>query len=138
MSEQGKWSPKKIINKSLCRCIGHKAKFSTCADAGDRIHTCARCNKAGIYPGWIDRVCCWWFGCRPIYCVDNDSGTYVCARCGIEGIENMQLDADAWDSRHDRIIGFMRYWLFRKWWPYKCSTCGKRPCHFQSDDCLPF
>lgn len=138
MSEQDKQSLKKIISQSLCRCIGHNAKFNTCADALDRIHTCARCGKAGIDPGWIDQAFCWWFGCQPVYCEDNDSGTDVCARCGVEGIENMQLDADGCYGRYQRFTGFMRYWLFRKWLPYKCSTCGKHPCDFESEDCLPF
>jgi hypothetical protein len=35
-----------------------------------------------------------------------------------------------------RQKAWLRYWLFRRWWPEPCRDCGKRFGHH--DDCLPF
>lgn len=129
-----------LFAKSLCWLFGHKAGFKTCSDAAQGIYTCARCCTAleELHVNWIDRALCWWFGCLPRWThIDDGYDIDICDRCGIEGIENMQLDMSYWDSRHQRFFSFMRYWFFRKWWPRKCEDCGKRfgDC---SDDCLPF
>lgn len=79
---------------------------------------------------------CNWFGCKgPGFDPDDflpRSGS-LCVRCG----EEIPYGDLVGDTRHNRTARRLAYWLFRKWWPEKC-TCGKRFAHEETDRCLPF
>jgi len=88
----------------------------------------------------VSNFLCWWFGCDPDYDEDRDhpcglSPNYVvpCRRCGAHDTDYADRVGD---TRHNRLRHWLRYWLFRRWWPERCCDCGKRfGNHY---DCLPF
>jgi hypothetical protein len=81
----------------------------------------------------VKRAICWWFGCVPVWQASAFGDAIPCGRCGAPDISYEDL---AGLSRHARLKAWLRYWLFRRWWPEPCRDCGKRFGHH--DDCLPF
>lgn len=77
---------------------------------------------------------CWWFGCE----CHSDEYAYTdnpsCMRCG----GYVEYGDMAGDTRHNRFKEWANYWLFRKWWPAKCSCCHRRWNHDETVDHLPF
>lgn len=67
---------------------------------------------------------------------DEIDGIFSCIRCDRELVDD--VDRCVWESRHAIVIGFFRYWFFRRWLPEICPTCGKRLNQCDSDNCLPF
>lgn len=80
----------------------------------------------------INRLICWWFGCKPDYGNAGTSHT-PCSRCGEWDIDYAILVGD---TRHSHLKDHLRFWLFRLWIPERCRDCGKRRC--ADDTCLPF
>lgn len=76
---------------------------------------------------------CWWFGCEPHPQDPSPPEFLMCDRCG----ENVSYGDLVGDTRHERFKAWVKYYFFRKWWPEKCKSCGRRfkPC---DDDCIPF
>lgn len=86
----------------------------------------------------VGRLACWWFGCAPDYdhpCELAPNYVVPCVRCGAH--ETSYADRVG-DTRHNRAKAWARYWLWRKWWPAKCSDCGGRWQHDATRDHLPF
>ena len=84
----------------------------------------------------VSRARCWWFGCEPHpqeYCHRGDDWL-TCMHCGRETPYGDLVG----DTRHNRAKAWARYWLWRKWWPEKCSDCGGRWTHDDTRDHLPF
>lgn len=88
----------------------------------------------------VIRLSCWWFGCDPDYDEDRDhpcglSPNYVvpCKRCGAHDTDYADRVGD---TRHNRLMEWLRYWCFRRWWPAPCVDCGKR--FGDHSECLPF
>lgn len=77
---------------------------------------------------------CWWFGCEvhPEHSAPVDRSR--CMRC--DG--PMSYEDLVGLTRHRLTREWLRYWLFRRWWPKKCSDCGGRWKHDESVDHLPF
>lgn len=42
------------------------------------------------------------------------------------------------DTRRNRAVGAMRYWLWRRWLPRKCFACGAWFGHRGDCDGIPF
>lgn len=81
---------------------------------------------------------CWWFGCDPDYahcCELDPSYVVACKRCDAP---DTSLEDRIGEDRHSRLVGALRYWLWRKWVPSKCSDCGRRFGKHQSCNELPF
>lgn len=85
----------------------------------------------------MKKILCWWFGCKPDF--DNQVQVgYVdyatpCKRCGAPDTSYGDMVGD---TKHAALCWFLKYWLFRKWWPMKCVQCGKRfGDHYY---CIPF
>ena len=80
------------------------------------------------------RLRCWWFGCEQ-HPQDSAPPDYAtCMHCG----ECVSYGDMIVDTRHNRARDWLSYWLWRRWWPEKCSMCGSRfKC---SGDCdgIPF
>lgn len=79
---------------------------------------------------------CWWFGCLPDYERGDASGAdYVvpCHRC--KAHDTSYADRVG-DTRHNRFMGRVRYWCWRRWWPARCRDCGHRSG--DHSQCLPF
>lgn len=90
----------------------------------------------------VSRALCWWFGCEPDHdktcCAYDEFNTWChtpCKRCDVLDVDYASLVGD---TRHNRMKENLRYWLFRKWWPEKCSDCGHRYKCDDSIDHLPF
>jgi len=85
----------------------------------------------------VARAVCWWFGCKehPQEQYHRSDFRFQCMRCGGECSYGDLVG----DTRHNRFKHATEYYLFRKWWPRKCHTCGRRwkDCDFD-DDHLPF
>lgn len=95
-------------------------------------------EREALGVGWnrLLGLLCWWFGCLPDYdhpCELSPNYVVPCRRCG----ERDTSYADrVGDTRHAKLIQVLRYWLWRRWMPAKCSDCGKR--RGGHDQCLPF
>jgi hypothetical protein len=80
----------------------------------------------------MSRVLCWWFGCEP-HPQDPTPAEYAqCQRCG----EIVTYEHMVGITRYNAAKGWLRYWMFRRWWPSPCVDCGKRFGHHH--ECLPF
>jgi hypothetical protein len=82
----------------------------------------------------VIHLMCWWFGCDAHpqeYCHRNDN-MFQCVRCGEEASYSDLVG----DTRHNRFKECLLYWLWRRWFPSKCSDCGKR--FGDHSDCIPF
>ena len=87
-----------------------------------------------------NRLLCWWLGCVPDYdAVHYDSArdgwtdAVPCKRCGAS---DTTYGDRVGDTRKNRVAAWLRYWLWRRWWPARCQECGQKggkPC-----DCPPF
>jgi len=80
----------------------------------------------------VVRLRCWWLGCEQ-HPQDPAPPDYaMCMRCdAIVPYGDM-----VGDTRHNRTMGWLRYWLLRRWWRDKCGDCGKR--FGDHGECLPF
>lgn len=65
---------------------------------------------------------CWYFGHEHHPDDSTPIEAITCIKCG----ELMSYDDLVGDTRHLRLIDFMRHWFFRKWFPAKCTACGRR------------
>jgi hypothetical protein len=85
---------------------------------------------------FVSRARCWWFGCEehPQECCHSDADMFTCLHCG----EEVSYSDLVGDTRHNRAKAWAHYWLWRKWWPYKCADCGGRWRHDEGIDHLPF
>ena len=75
----------------------------------------------------IKNIRCWWFGCEPHPQDPTDPEFLECMHCD----EIISYGDMVGDTRHNRFKEWCNYYLFRKWWPEKCSSCGHR---FKCDD----
>jgi hypothetical protein len=82
----------------------------------------------------IRRVRCWWYGHEqhPQDSAPPDEAT--CMHCG----EYVPYGDMVGDTRHNRLMERLRYWLFRRWIPSKCPACGGRFRCLQDCDGVPF
>lgn len=89
---------------------------------------------AGPLDRRVVRLRCWWLGCEqhPQDPAPPDYAT--CMHCG----ECVPYGDMIGDTRRNRTMGWLRYWMWRRWWPEKCPACSSRFGH--SDDCdgIPF
>lgn len=76
---------------------------------------------------------CWLTGCEK-HPQDYDPEHAECVRCG--GI--VSYSDMVGDTRYNRIKEWCNYWLFRKWIPAKCWSCGRRYKCDESDEHIPF
>lgn len=90
----------------------------------------------------VIRFKCWWFGCDPDYgnamsyvAEDGCSCHTPCKRCDNHHVDYSDMVGD---TRHNRFKDAINYWMFRKWWPKKCSNCGHRFRHNDNIDHIPF
>lgn len=84
----------------------------------------------------MKRLSCWWFGCNPDYEAMQHYCKYVpCKRCGAHDTPYADRVGD---TRHNRAMGWLRYWLWRRWLPTKCPACGSRFEHRSDCDWIPF
>ena len=81
------------------------------------------------------RLVCCWVGCDAVF-TTCDCDELICRRCGFEVNLDHYYSCDS--SRYEFVRGFLKYWLWYRWFPCKCDGCGKYPCDFSSDDCIPF
>lgn len=84
----------------------------------------------------MTNLVCWWFGCRPDYDHPGEvAPNYIvpCSRCGAPDTPYADRVGD---TRHQHAVDFLRYWGFRRWWPTRCASCGKR--FGAHRECLPF
>ncbi|MFQ6333225.1 hypothetical protein [Methylophilus sp. 3sh_L] len=85
---------------------------------------------------FILKMRCWLFGCEAHpqeYC-HSDDHLFTCIHCGEEASYSDMVG----DTRINRFKSWINYWLFRKWWPVKCSDCGHRFGCDESVDHVPF
>lgn len=82
----------------------------------------------------VSRLRCWWFGCaqHPQDSAPPDYAT--CMHCG----ECVSYGDMVGDTRHNRTMGWLRYWMWRRWLPEKCPACGARYGHKGDCDGVPF
>lgn len=81
----------------------------------------------------LKRIYCWWFGHKTRNGADGYNGysfIWMCSRCEKE----LYYHDMVCDSLHENVGNSVRYWLFRKWFPVKCSDCGHR---YKCDDSKP-
>lgn len=72
----------------------------------------------------LERLLCWWFGCAPDYeAMRHDCECVPCERCGAHDTTYADMVGD---TRHNRTMDWLRYWLWRRWLPAKCPACGER------------
>lgn len=86
----------------------------------------------------VRRLVCWWHGCQPDYehpCELAPNYVVPCKRCGAPDTSYADRVGD---SRHYRTKQWAWWWLWRKWWPAKCSDCGKRFGNHERCDDFPF
>lgn len=77
---------------------------------------------------------CWWYGHEqhPQDSAPPESAT--CMHCG----EYVPYGDMVGDARHNRVMGSLSYWLWRRWRPAKCPACGARYGHRGDCDGIPF
>lgn len=90
----------------------------------------------------LKSLMCWWFGCEADYdATYYDTGREAwsdavpCKRCGAA---DTSYSDRVGDTRHRRAVAWLRYWLFRRWWPARCHECGGRFAHAKDCDGIPF
>lgn len=83
---------------------------------------------------FVVRQICWWFGCAPHPQDTAPPDELECMHCGM----NVPYSDMVGDTRHNRTIGWLRYWLWRRWIPAKCYACGARFGHRENCDGVPF
>lgn len=91
---------------------------------------------AGLVDVTVVRLRCWWFGCEPDYdhpCELSPNYVVRCQRCGASDTNYADRVGD---TRHNRLMAWLGYWGFRRWWPERCKDCGNR--FGDHDECLPF
>lgn len=84
----------------------------------------------------LKKAICWWFGCDPDYdhpCELSPNYVVSCKRCGAS---DTSYSDRVEDTRHQRMVDWLRYWLFRRWSLEKCGDCGRR--FGKHEGCLPF
>lgn len=89
---------------------------------------------AGLLDRRVVRLRCWWLGCEP-HPQDPAPPEYVtCMHCG----EPVPYGDMVGDTRHNRATDWLRYWLWRRWYPAKCLACGGRFGCRDGCDGIPF
>jgi hypothetical protein len=84
----------------------------------------------------LKRIACWWFGCYPDYeAMQHDFECVPCERCGAP---DTTYGDRIGDTLHNRTMDWVRYWLWRRWFPEKCYVCGSRFGHNEGCDGIPF
>ncbi len=78
------------------------------------------------------RFSCWLFGCKEHPMDPAPIEHLTCQRCG----ELMTYEGFAGISRWSDFKSNLYWHGFRKWFPERCSSCGKR--YGDHYDCLPF
>lgn len=81
----------------------------------------------------LKKLKCWWLGHDPDYTGSNNTH---CKRCDLWDVDYYDLVNPG--GKYQRIKDFFKYWFFRKWFPKKCSDCGKRYKCDESIDHIPF
>ena len=82
----------------------------------------------------VVRLRCWWYGHEPHPMDTAPPDETTCAHCG----EYVPYSDMVGDTRHNRTVGCMRYWLWRRWMPEKCAACGAWLGHRDNCDGIPF
>lgn len=82
----------------------------------------------------VVRQLCWWFGCAPHPQDPAPPDELTCMHCG----RNVPYGDLVGDTRHNRTMDWLRYWLWRRWLPAKCPACGARYGHRSDCDGIPF
>jgi len=82
----------------------------------------------------VVRLRCWWFGCEPHPQDSALPDELTCMHCG----RNVPYGDMVGDTRHNRTMDWLRYWLWRRWLPAKCPACGARYGHRGDCDGIPF
>jgi len=84
--------------------------------------------------GRIACVSCWWFGCEPHPQDPGWPDELECMHCS----RNIPYCDLVGDTRHNRMMDWIRHWLFHRWIPEKCPACGARFSHCNNCDGIPF
>ncbi len=82
----------------------------------------------------VVRLRCWWYGHEqhPQDSAPPESAT--CMHCG----DYVPYGDMVGDTRRNRTLDWLRYWLWRRWLPAKCPACGARFGHRGDCDGIPF
>lgn len=89
---------------------------------------------AGPLDRRVVRLRCWWLGCEQ-HPQDPAPPDYsLCMHCG----DAVPYGNMVGDTRYNRVMGWLRYWMWRRWMPEKCHACGARYGHRGDCDGLPF
>lgn len=78
----------------------------------------------------MKKIICFIFGHEPEYTGGNN---VHCSRCDLWDIPYHELIEG---RRFMKAVLFLKYWLYRKWFPAKCFDCGKR--YADHSQCIPF
>jgi hypothetical protein len=76
--------------------------------------------SAGPLERIVVRQLCWWFGCAPHPQDPAPPDELTCMHCGM----NVPYGDLVGDTRHNRTMDWLRYWMWRRWIPAKCPACG--------------
>lgn len=82
---------------------------------------------------YIMGIRCWWLG-HEKHPDDYDPEHAQCIHCG----DHVSYADLVGDTRHNRFKEWCNYYFFRKWWSAKCSSCGHRFKHDESNEHIPF
>lgn len=82
----------------------------------------------------LQRVSCWWRGHEPHPQDPSPPEALSCMHCG----GWVSYGDMVGDTRQNAFKNWARYWLFRRWFPKKCSMCGRRRGHSLECDDIPF
>ena len=77
------------------------------------------------------KIKCWWFGCIQHPQDPTPIEHATCMHCDGEVSYSDMVGY----SRHNLAKEWIRYWVFRRWFPKRCEECHEtgEKCH-----CLPF
>ncbi len=83
----------------------------------------------------LKHIRCWWLGHEKHQQDPTQYEDATCMHCG-EQLAYASYSDMVGDTLHNRFfgwLGWLRWSMFRRWFPRKCQECGKRYGH--ADDC---
>lgn len=89
---------------------------------------------AGLVDVTVVRLRCWWYGHEQHPQDPTPPDEATCMHCG----DYVPYGDMVGDTRHNRTMDWLRYWMWRRWLPEKCPACGARYGHRGNCDGIPF
>lgn len=86
-----------------------------------------------------NKLICWWIGHRvdsKAFGYDGDEYIWFCHRCERDDVDFYEAAVEP--SRYQKVKTSLAHWLFRKWFPEKCKSCGNRYKCNDDIDHIPF